>query len=237
MMQREFLGRVGLLLSLALLLGLLSLPVRAEEAGDYAWSLWTGTRFRFDRADGLDLSGEYQVRLDDDFRNLNSHFLEALAFGRLSKRLELAGGYRFTLRPDWTAHRLVALAWWDMAVLKGRFDSDRPKLTLTPHAGYQRDFNVSFNDRLIQSNSVRYLLTLHIPVSRELEPFIRAGALATWNEEFNFGLDRLRFILGLNVLRAPRDRIVVQYMFEETRSLEPEKHSHVIWIRYLAFVR
>ncbi len=233
MMPRSIGKRVGLVLSLALL-ALLSVQVRAENTSDYDWGLWAGTRFRFDRPDALDLSGEYQVRLDDDFRSLKSHFLEALAFGRPSNKLELAGGYRFTVRQDWNEHRFAALAWWNMTVLKGCFDSDRPKLALTHHAGYQRDFNVSFNDKLIQSNSLRYLLTAHVPVSRKLEPFVRAGVLVTWNEEYSFDIDRLRFIVGLNILRAPNDHLIVQYMFEENRSVEPEKHSHVIWIRYLA---
>ncbi len=235
MMRKAILKRVGLALSLALLT-LLSVQVRAEEASDYDWGLWAGTRFRFDRADGLDFSGEYQVRIDDDFRNLKSHFFEALAFGRPSAKLQLASGYRFTMRQDRNEHRLAALAWRDMSVLKGRFDNARPRLALNHHAGYQRDFNVSFNDKLIQSNSLRYLLTVLVPVSPELEPFVGAGVLVTWNEEYSFDVDRLRFIVGCNIVRAPNDHLLVQYMFERNSSVEPEKHSHVIWTRYLARV-
>lgn len=222
---------------LAVVLGFLSAPVRARAQTEPSWAVWTGTQLRLKRPGALDFSGEYQVRLGDDFRNLSSHFIETLAYVTPNRALDFAGGYRLTLRPESIEHRLVVLGWWGIGFGGVKSSTGQSNLKFTQHAGYQRDFNVNYNNRYINSNSVRYLVKLGTPLSRAVEVYVSGGALLTWNEEFDFDVDKLRFIAGLRIFRGAGDILLLQYMYEESPNDEPVEQTHVIWVRYFMAIR
>jgi hypothetical protein len=196
------------------------------------WQIWSGFTYRHNWIKAPDLSAEYQVRINENFTNLKSHFFELLAHIQPSNKVELAGGYRYTIRPDHVEHRLAVLEWWKINLIKGSSSNAPPKLILIQHSGYQHDFNVNFNDKLINSNSIRNLLFLVMPTSKFIDPFIAGGILTTWNEEFNFGIDKIRFIVGAEITNSNTSSIFVQYMYEENHAVDPIGKSHIIWLRY-----
>jgi len=196
------------------------------------WQVWSGIKYRYNWIKGPDVSAEYQVRINENFTNLKSHFFEFLTHIQPSNKVELVGGYRFTIRPDHVEHRLAALEWWKINLIHGSSSKARPKLILIQHSGYQYDFNVNFNDKLINSNSIRNLLFLVMPTSENIDPLIAAGILTTWNEEFSFGIDKIRFIVGAEITNSNTSSIFVQYMYEENHAVDPIGKSHIIWLRY-----
>lgn len=201
------------------------------------WELWSALNARLDRSGRLDASVEYQVRIVDDFRELSSHFFEGLGYLQLSKSLEVASGYRVTLRPDHTEHRFALLGWWRTTVGEGRPSVDGDETTLTHLLGYQHDWNVKPNDDFIGSSSVRYVVTFLKPVNPRIAPFATGGALLTWNEEFDFGVEIVRAIGGVQFSRSATDRFKVMYMFEYSLTHDPAAISHVFWLRYEILLR
>jgi hypothetical protein len=71
-----------------------------------------------------------------------------------------------------------------------------------------------------------------MPTSKFIDPFIAGGILTTWNEEFNFGIDKIRFIVGAEITNSNTSSIFVQYMYEENHAVDPIGKSHIIWLRY-----
>ena len=201
------------------------------------WELWSGGLIRLNRDKPLDLSLEYQIRLDDDLRALKSHFFEVHGFKRVSRSVELSGAYRLTLRPDHTEHRLMLGGFIRQTFGEGRPSVDRSEFFVVHQMAYQRDFNVKFGDRLIDSNSVRWVISAVKPVSKRIAPLLIGGALATWNEAQDFDLDKLRLGIGVRINRTDNDRFRVQYMLEESRLTDPVTRSNIIWVRYEVLLR
>lgn len=228
--------RAALIVAVVAILWLPAAAV-AQEGTASEWELWSAFHARLDRSGRLDASAEYQVRIDDDFSSLSSHFFEGLGYVRLTKSVEVAGGYRVTMRSDHTEHRVPILAWWRMTVGEGRPSVDGDEITLTHHLGYQHDWNVQSNDELINSSSIRYVVTFLKPVTPRIAPFATVGALATWNEEFDFGLDIVRAIAGVRINRSATDRLKLMYMFQYSRTRDPAEISHVLWLRYEILMR
>jgi hypothetical protein len=197
------------------------------------WELWSGGLFRLNRLEPLDLSIEYQVRLDDNMRALKSHFFELQGYHRIKRWLEFSGAYRLTIRLDHTEYRLMAGAWMRQTLGEGR-PSVRGEsgFDLVHQVAYQRDFNVRFTDDLIDSNSVRWVMTLTKPLSARVAPLFILGALGTWNEEYDFGLDKLRLGFGVRINHTAKTRFRMMYIFEESRVTDPRERSNIIWIRY-----
>jgi hypothetical protein len=221
----------GPLCVLVVTLHTMLMPAMAGAATDGA--LWSGALFRFPGQHGLDYSVEYQVRLDEDARSLSSHFAEFLGYRRLTEDLLLNGGYRFTIRPDHEEHRLYFGGFWDVTPDKWRPSEDDPnRLKMVLQVGYEHDFNVEFDDRLMGSNSIRYILVAAKPVNRKVAPFLMAGVLTTWNSAYDFGIDKIRVGGGLALRISQESLIKVQYMLEEARFMVPTKRTNIIWVRY-----
>jgi len=98
--------------------------------------------------------------------------------------------------------------------------------------GYQRDFDVEFDGLLQQSNSIRWIFVGSKPATESITPFFLAGVLTTWNESYNFGVDKIRLGGGFTWKLTGRSRLRSQYVFERAFFMTPKKNTHIIWLRY-----
>jgi len=204
--------------------------LKADTETDSA--LWTGGLFLFEREKGLNYSAEYQVRLNDHMSSLSSHFVELMGYHKATPALLLNVGYRFTKRPDRVENRFYFGGFWDITKsLKPQYVS-RDSFRVVFQVGYQHDFNVEFDDQLMQSNSIRWILVASKPVTEKVRPFLLAGVLTTWNEAYNFGVDKVRVGGGLSYQFSKQNRLRAQYIFEDFRYVTPRKHTNIIWLRY-----
>lgn len=198
--------------------------------------LWSAAFYRLQRADALDFSLEYQVRLNEDLRALKSHFLELQTFASPHRAVELFGTYRLTLRPDHTEHRLMFGLFWRSEFGEGHSSVEgEPSFRIIHQIACERDFNVKFTDDLIDSNSLRWVTTASKPVNGRLTPFVLAGVLPTWNEEYDFDIDKLRLGAGVRIKSGETDRFTLMYLFEENRSRTPVTQSNIFYVRYEMF--
>jgi hypothetical protein len=206
--------------------------VSAETITDSA--LWTGGLFLWERESNLHYSAEYQVRLDENMTALSSHFLELMTYKKASEALLFNAGYRYTLRPDHNEHRLYVGGFWDMTrnVHGGVDDTGRLRVVL--QLGYQHDFNTKFDDRLMDSNSIRWILVASRQATENIRPFLLAGVLTTWNDAYSFGADRMRLGGGMAVTISNRSRLRAQYMFERSFFRSPLENTNIFWLRYEA---
>lgn len=212
----------------ALLAAGASVPGLAEEADSQQWS---SLLLRRDSPGGaVGFSAEYQVRLKDDLTSLKGHFFELAAYHQATARIEFIGGYRFTIRPDHKENRLLAGAFLRHGFGKGQTESDG-RLRVTHHVLYQRDFNASFNDILLDSTSLRYVLLVSRSLNRTLTPFVVAAALYTWNDEYT-GLEKLRFAAGVTIKTHGNDRLKLHYVYEKKASVDPPQFANVLWLKY-----
>lgn len=200
----------------------------AQGADSQLWSSMYFKRERPGRA--MDFSAEYQVRLKDDLTSLKSHFFEIAAYHQATARIELIGGYRFTIRPDRQESRLLAGAFLRHGLDRERTESDNG-FRVIHHVLYQRDFNASFNDVLLDSSSVRYVLMVSKPLNEMVTPFLVAAGLYTWNDEY-MGLEKLRFAAGLAIKTHGNDRLKLHYVYEKKASVDPPQFANILWLRY-----
>lgn len=211
---------------LLLLILLFSLACsRAVRAEGPDWQIWSGLLFRSARPqERWDFSGEYQVRLKDDLRNLKSHFVEGFAFYKAKPSLDFNIGYRYTIRPDRSESRLSAGFFARQAI--------GWRLGVTHQVMYQRDYNAEFSDVLINSNTVRYVFLVVRPVNPRVAAFVMAGGMYTWNSEFT-GIEKLRFAAGVRIGRGERDQIRIHYVYEKGNfAADPSQFANIIWVRY-----
>jgi len=207
-----------------------SSSVTAQTKTDSA--LWAGGLFLFERETGLDYSVEYQLRLNEHMSSFSSHFLEFQGYHKTTPSLLLYGAYRYTRRPDHDENRIVFGGFWDLTKTNQPLweYSDRFKAVL--QIGYQRDFDVEFDDELIQSNSIRWVLVGSKPATEIVTPFFIVGVLTTWNESYSFGVDKVRLGGGISWKLTERSRMRAQYIFERAYFMTPEKKTNIIWLRY-----
>jgi len=59
-----------------------------------------------------------------------------------------------------------------------------------------------------------------------------AGILTTWNDANSLGIDKIRLGGGIAIQSTQRSRVRVQYIWEESRFVTPQKHTNIIWLRY-----
>jgi len=133
--------------------------VQAEETETDS-ALWGGGVFYFETGKTFDFSAEYQIRMDDHMSSLSSQFGEFLGHYKAADNLLLNGGYRFTRRPGRSEHRIYLGGFWSLTgnpLLEG---SDPKQLRAVLQIGYQHDFDVMFDDRLMDSDSIRYILVV-----------------------------------------------------------------------------
>jgi hypothetical protein len=205
----------------------------AETITDSA--LWTGGLFLWEREKNLHYSAEYQVRLDENMTALSSHFLELMTYKKASESLLFNAGYRYTLRPDHNEHRLYVGGFWDMTRSAHSGVDDGERLRVVLQLGYQHDFNTKFDDRLMDSNSIRWILVASRQASENIRPFLLAGLLTTWNDANSFGADKIRLGGGMAVTISNRSRLRAQYMFERSFFSSPQKNTNIFWLRYEAY--
>jgi len=206
--------------------------VESIQAEEPDWQLWSGVFFKNVRPDSAwDFSGEYQVRLRDDMRELKSHFFDFNAFYKATSSFDVNGGYRFTRRPDRNENRWMAGFFWRPRLGEAKPDLDDKSIRITNQVQYQRDDNSEFNEVLVASNSVRFVFLVSKPVTRKLSPFAVAAVMYTWNEEY-VGLEKIRFAFGLRIISGNNDRIKIHYVFEKKNSVEPAQFASIFWVRY-----
>ena len=203
----------------------------AQSAG---WGLWSGVLVRDFRPDSqFDYSGEYQVRLTEDFHELKSHFFEFAGYYKATQNLQSNFGYRFTIRPDRNESRLFAGLFYRTTLVKPNPALNKSGLRLTHQLMYQRDFNAEFNDVLLDSSTVRYALYLTKPFTPVWHGLVIAGAMYTWNAEYT-GLEKLRAAIGVRIVRKNNDGISLLLMRERGNLPDSTITSNVVWIRYEA---
>lgn len=204
------------------------------EAQSTGWGLWSGVFVRDFRPNSrFDFSGEYQVRLKEDFRELKSHFFEFTGYYRATPRLQSNFGYRFTIRPDRNESRLFAGLFYRTTLVKPNPALNRLGLRLTHQVMYQRDFNADFNDVLLNSSTVRYALYLTKPFTPVWHGLVIAGGMYTWNAEYT-GLEKLRAAIGVRIQRKNGDGISLLLMRERKNQPASTITSNVVWMRYEA---
>jgi len=216
--------------SLVCVFTLFSAPLAAETETDSA--LWTGGLFLVERDKGLDYSVEYQLRLGDHMSSLSSHFLEFQGYRKTSPSLLLYGAYRYTRRPDHDENRLVFGGFLDLTRLNKSSWENPHRFKAILQLGYQHDFDVEFDDQLMNSNSIRWILVGSKPATETITPFLLAGVLTTWNDAYSFGIDKIRLGGGFSWKITQRSRLRSQYIWEEFRFRTPKKHTNIIWIRF-----
>jgi hypothetical protein len=203
----------------------------AQSAG---WGLWSGVLVRDVRPGSrFDYSGEYQVRFTDDLKTLKSHFLEVSGYYKANPKLESNFGYRFTIRPDRNESRLFAGLFYRTTLVKPNPQSGKFGLRLTQQLMYQRDFNASFNDVLLDSNTVRYALYLTKPFTPTWHGLVIGGAMYTWNAEYT-GLEKLRAAIGVRIRRKNEDGISLLLMRERRNQPDTTTNATIFWLRYEA---
>jgi hypothetical protein len=182
----------------------------------------------------LNYSAEYQFRLDDDMSSLNSHFVEFLGYHKVSENLLLNGGYRHTRRNNSSEHRLYMGGFVDLTRSRTGLDIDTQEFRATLQVGYQHDFNVVFDDEEMDSDSVRLILIASKSISEKVRPFLLGGVLTTWNDAYNFGVDKIRLGGGFHYRLTQQSRLRVQYIWEKAKFRSPETQTNILWIRYEA---
>lgn len=196
------------------------------------WGLWSGVLVRDFRHDSrFDYSGEYQVRLKEDFQELKNHFFEFAGYYRATTRLQSNFGYRFTIRPDRNESRLFAGLFYRTTLVKPNPALNKLGLRLTHQLMYQRDFNAEFNDVLLDSSTVRYAFYLTKPFSSVWHGLVIAGGMYTWNAEYT-GLEKLRAAVGVRILRKNNDGISLLLMRERGNRPPEKTTATIIWLRY-----
>ncbi len=222
--------RRGGLLVAVVLLGISSF-CGAQSAG---WGLWSGVLLRDIRSDSrFDYSGEYQVRLTEDLQELKSHFFEVSGYYKANPKLESNFGYRFTIRPDRNESRLFAGLFYRSWLVKPNPALNKRGLRLTQQLMYQRDLNASFNDVLLDSNTVRYALYLTKPFTPAWHGLAIGGAMYTWNAEYS-GLEKLRAAIGVRLKRRNNDGISLLLLRERRNQSDSTVTSNIVWLRYEA---
>ncbi len=209
---------------------LLCSSLTAKTTTDTA--LWTGGMVFFEKENDLNYSIEYQVRLNDEMSSLSSHFVELMKYHRVANSLLLNGGYRFTIRPDHKENRLYLGGFWEMTPSAKPHEADPNRFKAILQVGYQHDFNVEFDNQLMDSDSIRGVMQVSKPINKTITPFLMGGALTTWNDAYSFGIDKTRLGGGVILKMAKKSQLRCQYLWEESYFITPEKRSHIIWLRY-----
>ena len=205
--------------------------VQAEETETDS-ALWGGGVFYFETGKTFDFSAEYQIRMDDHMSSLSSQFGEFLGYYKAADNLLLNGGYRFTRRPGRSEHRFYLGGFWRLTGNPLVQGGDSKQLRAVLQIGYQHDFDVMFDDRLMDSDSMRYILVVSKPATATLTPFLLAGVLTTWNDAYDFGIDKIRLGGGVVFRLTENSRLRSQYIWEEFRFRRPVKRTNIIWLRY-----
>jgi hypothetical protein len=198
---------------------------------EYDNALWSGALVLTERDKGLDYSAEYQLRLDENASSFSNQFLEFMGYKKASPALLLNGGYRFTNREDHNESRLYLGGFWDITKSVGMQEGMARPFRAVFQVGYQHDFNTRFDDQAMGSNSIRWILVVAKPATETITPYLLGGVLTTWNDAYNFGIDKTRVGAGIAWKFSVRGRLRCQYIYERALYVSPKKHTNILWLR------
>ncbi len=218
----------GVLLGVLLLL---SFDTFAEETINDS-ALWGGGLVLFENEARPDYSVEYQLRLDDHMQSFSNHFVEFMGYKKVGENLLLNGGGRYTRRSDHSEARIYFGGFLDLTRTSRGVQLRPDQFRVTLQVGYQHDFNTTFDDRSVNSNSIRWILVASKPATSKITPFLLAGVLTTWNPVYSFGIDKIRLGGGIAYHASDQSRIRMQYIWEEARFMTPKKRTNILWLRY-----
>jgi hypothetical protein len=212
----------------------LLLQSHASAETETDWALWSGGLFLWEDDNSFSYSAEYQVRLAENMSALSSHFLELMTYKKMNNALLFNGGYRYTRRPDHDEHRVYAGGFWDITQSVSGPSPDANDLRLVLQVGYERDFDVRFDDQAMNSSSIRWILVASRQTTEKLRPYLLAGLLTTWNDAYNFGVDKIRLGGGVAISLTDKSRLRAQYIYEKSYFRSPIKQTNIFWLRYEA---
>jgi len=216
----------------AVLALLLASSLSLAESTETDSALWGGGLFLWETENTLDYSVEYQFRLGDHMESLSSQFVEGLGYYKANENLLFNGGYRFTRRSSREEHRLYFGGFLDLSKSRQGLALDVKEPRVTLQVGYQHDFDVKFDDEIMDSDSVRWILMASKPATENIRPFLLGGVLTTWNDAYSFGVDKIRLGGGVHFQLSKNSRVRAQYIWEQARFREPRKNTHILWLRY-----
>ena len=198
----------------------------------YDNALWMGGLVLFENEDSIDFSVEYQLRLDENMSSFSNDFVELMGYNKVNENLLLNGGVRFTRRTDHAETRIYFGGFLDLTQTARGLVNRPDQFRLTLQVGYQHDYTTEFDDTRMGSNSIRWILVGSKPATKKITPFMLAGVLTTWNQAYNFGIDKIRLGGGIALHTTKRSRLRMQYIWEESRFRTPQQRTNIIWLRY-----
>jgi hypothetical protein len=214
-----------------LLVILMTNPGKAIAQTEYDNALWSGALVLAERDKGLNYSVEYQLRLKENASSFSNQFLEFMGYKKASAALLLNGGYRFTNREDRNESRLYLGGFWDITKSVGTQEGVARPFRAVFQVGYQHDFNTEFDDQRMGSNSIRWILVVAKPATETITPYLLGGILTTWNDAYDFGIDKTRVGGGVAWKFSARGRLRLQYIYERALYVSPKKHTNILWLR------
>lgn len=224
---RQMRGHATLLVALLLV----SSGIFAEETINDS-ALWSGGLVLFENEDSIDYSVEYQLRLDDHMSSFSNHFVEFMGYQKVNENLILNGGYRFTRRTEHVESRLYFGGFLDLTRTARGIATKPDQFRVTLQVGYQHDFTTKIDDRIMGSNSIRWVFVASKPATKKITPFLLAGVLTAWNVAYSFGIDKIRLGGGIAYHATEHSRLRMQYIWEEARFMTPQKRTNILWLRY-----
>lgn len=224
---RQMRGLATLLVALLLV----SSGIFAEETINDS-ALWSGGLVLFENEDSIDYSVEYQLRLDDHMSSFSNHFVEFMGYQKVNENLILNGGYRFTRRTEHVESRLYFGGFLDLTRTARGIATKPDQFRVTLQVGYQHDFTTKIDDRIMGSNSIRWVFVASKPATKKITPFLLAGVLTAWNVAYSFGIDKIRLGGGIAYHATEHSRLRMQYIWEEARFMTPQKRTNILWLRY-----
>ncbi len=196
-------------------------------------AIWNSAFIHLPGSYGLDYSVEYQLRHDIDRNSLSSQFGEFSVYRKLHEYFRFYGGYRFTSRPDHEEQRVVVGGFWDITPYrKSVTETGLDPFRLILQVAYQHDFNIEFDDVLMGSDSVRCVLVAEKSLTKKIQPFLMTGVLTTWNDAYDFGIDKLRIGGGVVYKLFKNNQLRIQYILEKNLFMDSPSFTNIVWVRY-----
>lgn len=144
-------------------------------------------------------SGEFQVRLDEGYRELNVWYLEGTATNLTSKHLELAADLRFSVKPEVEEVRPGF-----GVILK----ANQPKWQI----GLQSKYQIDIPSEGTTGHGLREVLFANFLVNDNLIPGLIAGGFYRWRGDFN-DMEFWRAGGGLTYVFDPFHTLNISYFF------------------------
>lgn len=176
-----------------LYLVLIQLPfgnmITAQETGDP--DRWDNQLFLGNKVAAVKgnwkFSGELQVRLKNDFRELDRWFLEGVATYMPSRHWEIVPDYRLSIKPANIEHRP------GLGILRKDLygPEENKKHQLVHQLKWQADISTGY-----VNHGIRYVFFYNYVLSEKLIPNAAAGIFYRWSEGFT-GLQFIRLGAGL----------------------------------------